>query len=73
MFPERNNVFRIGPLIAHRPNPIYAAMIPLRAIPTLAVSLAALAFVAWATVLTPHSNGLYADRSPVVAVAAAHS
>ena len=48
-------------------------MIPLRAIPTLAVSLAALAFVAWATVLTPHSNGLYADRSPVVAVAAAHS
>ncbi len=42
-------------------------MIPLRAIPTLAVTLAALAFVAWVTVLTPHSTGLYADRSPVVA------
>jgi len=44
-------------------------MIPLRTIPTLAVSLAALAFVAWAAALTPHSNSLYADRSPAVAAA----
>jgi len=39
---------------------------------TLAVSLAALAFVAWAAALSPRSNNLYAAPSPAVAAAAAH-
>jgi len=41
-----------------------AMTIPLRSIPTLAVSIAALAFVAWISAQTPRSNSLYADPSP---------
>ena len=48
-----------------------AIMIPLRAIPTLAVSILALAFVAWAEGMSPRSNSLYADTSPAVASAQA--
>ena len=36
-------------------------MIPLRSIPTLVVSFAALAFVAWGAALSHGSGGLYAD------------
>jgi hypothetical protein len=38
-------------------------MIPLRSIPTLAISIAALAFVAWIASLSLGSAHLYADRS----------
>ena len=42
-------------------------MIPLRAVPTLAISLLTLAFVAWAEVQSPRSNSLYAATSPTLA------
>jgi hypothetical protein len=45
-------------------------MIPLRAIPTLAISLAALLFVAWMTTMSLQGS-LYADHSPPAAVIAA--
>jgi hypothetical protein len=45
-------------------------MIPLRSIPTLAVSLAALMFVAWIAAMSLGSSGLYADPPPAPAAMA---
>jgi hypothetical protein len=39
-------------------------MIPLRSIPTLAISFAALLFVAWMTSGMLRSGSLYAERAP---------
>jgi len=46
-------------------------MIPLRSIPTLAVSISALAFVAWISSHSLRSTSLYADPSPARERAAA--
>ena len=48
-------------------------MIPLRSIPTLAISICALVFVAWIASRNLASSGLYADPSPPSVAAAAPS
>jgi hypothetical protein len=45
-------------------------MIPLRSIPTLAISLGALLFVAWMASMSLRSGNLYADRAPASVVVA---
>ena len=46
-------------------------MIPLRSVPTLAISLAALVFVAWMASMGLRSGGLYAAASPAPSAQAA--
>jgi hypothetical protein len=41
-------------------------MIPLRSIPTLAISIAALLFVAWMASMSLVPGGLYASRPPTL-------